>query len=96
MTPFEVLGLADGASADDVKARWRDLRSEHHPDHGGDADEFHRLRMAYDDALRQAQAPIQCPGCYGSGKKKVQRGISIIQFDCSMCNGMGVVERETT
>ena len=46
MNPFAVLGLEDTASPDEVKARWRSLASEHHPDNGGNAERFDECRKA--------------------------------------------------
>lgn len=96
MSSFKALGLADDATEDAVKAAWRELRTQHHPDHGGDADEFHRLRLAYEDALRQAQAPIMCPKCFGQCYTSITRGINTIKMPCKTCGGQGSVERGTT
>ncbi len=44
---FEALGLPPGASADEVKAAYREQVKETHPDHGGDEKSFRRVREAY-------------------------------------------------
>jgi DnaJ domain len=46
--PFEVLGVAKSASADDVKAAYRRLSREHHPDAGGDVATFQHIANAYE------------------------------------------------
>lgn len=41
-------GLAPEASWPEVKARYRALAKEHHPDLGGDPETFKRLKAQYD------------------------------------------------
>ena len=45
--PFRTLALAYDATADDVRRAFRRLARETHPDRGGSADAFHRVRAAY-------------------------------------------------
>jgi len=49
--PFAVLGLAPGAPADEIRARFRELALVHHPDRGGDAKVMADLLAAYRAAL---------------------------------------------
>ncbi len=49
---FALLGLGPEATLDEVKRRHRELAMQHHPDRGGDAGMFHRVRQAYEDACR--------------------------------------------
>lgn len=50
--PWPVFGLdPDTATADDVKAAFRDLAKIHHPDMGGDARVFERLQKMRDSVL---------------------------------------------
>lgn len=42
------LGLDDSADTARIKSRYRQLASEHHPDKGGDPEEFRRIREAYE------------------------------------------------
>ncbi|WP_101296321.1 J domain-containing protein [Halegenticoccus soli] len=51
---FERLGLPSSASADEVKAAYRSRVKDAHPDHGGDREEFRRLREAYATARNHA------------------------------------------
>jgi len=51
---LETLGLPIDADDGAVKARWRQLSLEHHPDRGGDSAEFQRLSAAV-AALRQGR-----------------------------------------
>ena len=45
--PFKVLGLKRSASDEDIKTKYRELII-HHPDKGGDHEEFIRIQEAYD------------------------------------------------
>lgn len=51
---FSALGLSPSASGDEVTAAYRELVKDTHPDHGGDAESFKRLREAYVEAKRRA------------------------------------------
>jgi hypothetical protein len=51
---FERLGLSPGADADAVRSAYRRKIKEAHPDHGGDQEEFRRVREAYDTARSHA------------------------------------------
>lgn len=51
---FAVLGLPAGATADQVKAAYREKVKQVHPDRGGDEDEFKRVREAYTTAKKRA------------------------------------------
>jgi hypothetical protein len=53
-TPSHVLGLTFPATAEQIKAAYREKAKLHHPDVGGDAAEFRKLRAAYESALRRA------------------------------------------
>jgi len=52
-----VLGLAAGASAEDVKRAFRVMALRTHPDRGGDAASFVDVKRAYDVALIAATTP---------------------------------------
>ncbi|MBV0923269.1 J domain-containing protein [Halomicroarcula limicola] len=51
---YAELGLRQGATVDEVKSAYRDRVKEVHPDHGGDEDEFKRVREAYTMAKQHA------------------------------------------
>lgn len=88
-TPLGILGLPPDASVDDIQARWRQLRSELHPDHGGDAERFHLASEAYAAALHEARQPKVCNACGGSGKIKVVHGFHTTNLACETCHGSG-------
>lgn len=45
------LGLADDADTNAIRSRYRKLASAHHPDKGGDPDDFRRIREAYEQLM---------------------------------------------
>ena len=49
-----VLELPSGATVDEIKRAYREKVKEVHPDHGGDEEEFKRLREAYTTAKKHA------------------------------------------
>lgn len=53
MSPFEQLGLTSTASKEEVTTAWRKLAMVHHPDRGGKHEEFVKLKLAYEAALKQ-------------------------------------------
>jgi len=86
---FDILGLPSTAKPDEVKAKWKSLASEHHPDKGGDATQFHKMHQAYKQALRIASQPKKCPACGGTGKRKETHGFNTIEISCRFCKGTG-------
>lgn len=86
MTSLEILGLVEGASSQEIELKWRELRSQLHPDRGGDADEFHQAQQAYTEAHADATArESRCPTCGGDGTVEVTRGFNRISLACPTC-----------
>lgn len=97
---FQVLGLLEDPDSYDVQAvdsRWRDLRSQLHPDRpGGDAAKFDQARKAYDAARHYVLQPKPCPDCGGTGKREVVRandgfGVGTMTLNCKTCKGRGTL-----
>ena len=51
---FAELGLRETATVDEVKSAYRARVKQVHPDHGGDEEEFKRVREAYTLAKQHA------------------------------------------
>lgn len=65
---YQILGVTNTASADEIKQAYRRLASQHHPDKGGDKARFQEIQAAYDtlsDPNRRAQ--IDNPNPFGGG-----------------------------
>jgi len=48
MNPYEVLGIQKDLSDADIKQSYRRLAMKHHPDKGGDPEEFKKIAEAYE------------------------------------------------
>jgi len=70
MTYYEILGVGNSATADEIKRAYRKLASQHHPDKGGDKNKFQEIEQAYrtlsDDGKRQ-QYDMELNGFGGGG-----------------------------
>jgi hypothetical protein len=53
--PYTELGVKDGADADTVKKAYQKLAKMHHPDRGGDEEQFKRIQAAYEFLKRKNQ-----------------------------------------
>jgi curved DNA-binding protein CbpA len=64
--PFEILGIGRDPrkkmAPEDLRAAFRQRAKEAHPDKGGDANSFHRLKKALDDALAELSATVSAKG----------------------------------
>jgi hypothetical protein len=52
---WDVLGVPQGADKGTITNAFRALAKVHHPDAGGNVDDFKRLRSAYEQGLREAE-----------------------------------------
>jgi hypothetical protein len=57
VNPYAVLGVAPGASPDEIRAAWRRVARATHPDNGGDATAFVAAAAAYDQLGEAAEPP---------------------------------------
>lgn len=44
--PYKIFGLEYGVTQEEIKQAWKDKAFESHPDHGGDPDQFRKLKEA--------------------------------------------------
>jgi hypothetical protein len=49
---WEILGVPENATKDELKARFHDLALKHHPDHGGNANQMAEINAAFQEANR--------------------------------------------
>lgn len=49
---YEILGVEGNATKADIRNAFRALSKIHHPDVGGDKDDFVKLRNAYDEGMK--------------------------------------------
>lgn len=86
MTDHELLGIATGATRDALKAHWREVARQHHPDHGGDPERFMDLHAAYRRLLAKAS---KCARCNDTGKVDSTMGFRTITMACRCKGGAG-------
>lgn len=67
---LRILGLSPGADARAAKRAYRRLAREFHPDAGGDPDQFHQVRRAY-ERLEVGEATATPPAARGSRSRGV-------------------------
>ena len=70
MSPWDVLGLPPGAPPDEIKKAYKALARKHHPDKGGDPEEFKRISKAYEEALNP---PPPMPGMFHQQPQQIRR-----------------------
>ena len=69
MNYYEILGVSEQATPDEIKKAYRKLASQHHPDKGGNKDRFQEIQVAYDtlsDNQKRQQYDLERRG-FGNG-----------------------------
>lgn len=65
MNYYDILGITENASQDDIKKAYKKLAMTHHPDRGGDNKKFQEISQAYDtlsDPQKKSQYDAQLRG----------------------------------
>lgn len=73
--------------------QWQQLRSQHHPDKGGTAENFDRLLRAYQTASKGLNQTRPCHLCEGTGQifKPLPGTFESRHTHCKACRGTGRV-----
>lgn len=80
---YTTLGLAETATADEIKKTYRKLASQHHPDKGGNTEKFKTIQTAYDVLGDQAKRAE-----YDEIRKNPGRGGRHFGFNTGGMDGM--------
>lgn len=87
---LKLLGLPADPDVELVKARFRELAHQKHPDKGGDPGEMSELTAAYRRVLSKVELEVRrCKTCHATGTVKVARGLFHVDIKCPDCKGTG-------
>ena len=59
MNNYNILGIPQGSSKEDIKKAYRRLAHIHHPDKGGRAQKFSELNKAYSELMKDEGIPYK-------------------------------------
>ena len=103
--PWSVLGVHRKSTLEEIKARYRQLAAENHPDKGGDADKAAEIASAYKILTTPALVKSYidtltvlgtvCTQCWGKGYISKQLSLTERALSaCARCGGAGMVRSE--
>lgn len=78
------LGLPTKYTLLQAKTAYRVKCMEHHPDRGGDINEFVKVNEAYSLVVKKYSAEL-CTECNGTGKVERVNGFTTIKLSCPLC-----------
>jgi curved DNA-binding protein len=82
MNYYQILGVDENASQDDIKKAYKKLAMKHHPDRGGDNKKFQEISQAYDtlsDSNKKSQYDAELNG-FGNPFMHVHQGQGFPDF----------------
>ena len=78
-TPWEILEIPQSATPEEIKAAYRKLAKDNHPDVGGDHDKFLEIKQAYETLT----APQQSNN-HNSNKTLTSFSRAVVLLKCGM------------
>lgn len=105
MSHYQTLGVDRGATLEEIKAAFRDISWDLHPDRGGkEPERYARVTFAYSvlsDAARRKEYDAgqevlsdPCGKCAGEGRTWKQKGFTArVHTPCAACGGTGRITR---
>lgn len=78
--PYEVLGVKADSTNEEIKAAYLQLAKRLHPDAGGGADDFVRVKQAYDILIDPAARAAYDRTGYVKGDKESE--LNLVAFEC--------------
>jgi DnaJ-class molecular chaperone len=89
-TFYDILGLPENATAEEIKKAYRNLSLVHHPDKGGDEEEFNAILKAYETLIDyDLRAEYDK---YGASREKIQNIATAIFKDIMKLNPTNIEE----
>lgn len=86
-TPYEVLGIDENASIQEVRRAYRERVKDAHPDHGGSREAFQRVRTAY-ERIKARREGAEGAGTDGPAMEARQSRVEYLDYDVLVDQGI--------